>query len=261
MVQNIQNKLQETLESQLNLTIGNIDHLYSKIPNVDVYRLSASCYRFLDSLLQVYSDLIVEMISSPYKYKPVTFFTLDTKFFVWKAWLETTSALYRFFMLDPGINGSLPETIKILTKRAKQLYEDTLHTQKEEFKEQRVFIDMFLQIHSETYNHFESRISSIVDNKIQTESDAFNQIQSLAYEINKWMHYTTFEVLSLDRCLFGDRSVIIGSSVLTIYFETGLNLVEQFRKYGFEDVHLKFASADLAQYAYLFTQRKEVQTA
>ena len=260
MVEQIKSKLQQALESELSFAIGNIDQLYTKIPNVDVYRLAASCYRFLNSLLQTYSDLVVEMISSPYKYKQVTFFSLDTKFLVWKAWLETVSALYRFYMLDPQINGSLPRIVEDLTLMAKNLYEEMLIRKKEEFKEQGKFIDLFLLLHESTFNVFLQQIHKIIEKPVNSELDAFNQIQELAYEINKWMHYTTFEILSLDRCLFGDKSIIIGSSVLTVYFETGLNMVDQFRSLGFDDFHLKYASPELAQYAYIF-EKREVQTA
>jgi hypothetical protein len=258
VVENIKSKLEDVLETQLHLAVGNVDNLINKMPNVDVYRLAASCYRFINSLTQTYSDLLVEMIASPYHYKPATFFILDTKFLVWKAWLEAISGLYRFYMLDSSINGSLPGIVLDVTDASKELYEEMLNNKKDEFGETSILIEYFIKIHSKTYQFFRNRIEKIVSIKIHSELDAFNQIQKLAFEITKWMQYTTFEVLSLDRCLFGDKAVLIGASVITILQETGLNLVEEIKKLGIKDFELKFSSPDLAQYAYLFNSVKEV---
>jgi len=255
MVEYIKTNLQKALKSQLTFAIGNLEQLQEKIPNVDVYRLASTSYRFLTTLLHVYSDLVVEMIASPYTYKAVTFFVLDTKFLVWKAWLETLSALYRFYLLDKSINGNFPNIVLDLTKCAKLLYEDMLRKKQHEFGEYGELIDYFLKLHDKTYNTFYERLSSIVSTPINSEIDAFNQIQKIAQEITLWMQYTTLEIISLDRCLYGDKSIVVGASTITVIFKTGLNMVKEIKELlGIENPIIRFSSPDLAKYEYLFAE-------
>ena len=247
-IDEVKQNLESALRGEIEFALGNIESLSENIPSVDAYKLTATSFRLITNLMQIYSELIVEMIASVYNYSIVSFFVLDTKFLVWKAWLEAITALFRFYIVDPSINGKLRQIVLDLTDKASEVYTDLLQEKKSLYKEQDILIDYFLKIHKQTYDVFRSRLADKLSQTPVSDLDAINQLQNIAFEIAMWMQYTTFEVISLDRCLFGDKKLIVSGIVVTVYQETGLNLVDQFIQAGITDFEIQFTTPDLLEY-------------
>ena len=124
----------------------------------------------------------------------------------------------------------------------------------DDFGDHKVMIDKFLRIHEQTFDSFFREVERIVSVQPTTEIEAFNQLQKLAQSITLWMQYTTFEILSLDRCLFGDGVAIIGTAVVDMKLTRNLDLVKQLIQCGCKPVDLRFTSPDLTAYEFLFRE-------
>jgi len=253
----IKESLEEAFKKQLYTTLGNLKTLPGKkLDNINLFKLTALTYRYLNGLLESYSDLITEMVASPYSYKTTSFLILDTKFITWKAWLEVVTALFRFYMMDRSINGKLPKTILHLTETAKELYETELISISENaITNHKELIDYFLKLHQKTYETFMEELQNIISHPPNSDFEIFDMIQKLAFCITKWMQYTTFEVLSLDRVLYGDKVVIVSGIVVSIALENNLNLVKEIRQLiPYQPIEIRFTQPILQQYKFLFEE-------
>jgi len=230
-----------------------LNQVETPINTIDLSRITSMGFRILTSYNQLYSDTISEMIASPYKYHYTTYFILDTKFLIWKHWLERILLLYRFNIVSNNTE-SMKEYVISLTEYSANCYES--HLKQSSGIYDRLQIEKFLVIHSETYDRFCKEVYNAVSIDDTSAYGMIKSMKMLSDSILFWMNYTIFEVLSLDRCIHNGGEVLISNSVISAKLNHSLDLVQQLRNQGLTVNSLIFTDSNLRQYEYLFGDSK-----
>jgi len=228
-----------------------LDDIDKPINPIDMSRITSAGFRILSSYNQLYSDTISEMIASPYKYHITTYYILDTKFLIWKQWLERILLLFRYRIITEDGNGKFKRQVIALTEYCTSCYESHLKQASPkiyDFKQ----IMKFLEVHEKTYDAFSEQVIELLSFN-DTALYYMNKVmKQLADQILFWMNYTIFEVLSLDRCIHNGGEVLISRSVITAKTKYNLDLVEQIKECGLAVNELLFVDPSLTEYEYLF---------